>query len=105
MNHQKPWTNEEDLFLVNNYETMSNEELSEKLGRTKGAILKRANLLVLNREYVYACYEGDDIVFTGRKQECADYWNVKKSTIDYYISDAYKKRIEGKNNRRVVERI
>ncbi len=32
----RKWTEEEENFLINNYSTMTDEELGEKLSRTKG---------------------------------------------------------------------
>src|SRR5699024_2235028 len=105
MNHQKPWTNEEDLFLVNNYETMSNEELASELKRTAPAIDGRMNVLYLKRETLYILYDDGQAVFTGNKKECASFWELKISSIDYYASPSYKNRIKNRPNRRMAVRI
>lgn len=99
------WTNEEDLFLVENYEDMTNKELADELGRTDNAVGTRMQILGLKRIYLYACYEGENNVFTGTKKECAEYWDVKVETISFYNTQTYKRRIKGKHNSKVVVRI
>src|SRR5699024_10914218 len=87
---RKPWTNEEDLFLAENYEYMTNRELAEKLGRTKGAVSKRLSLLHFKRgEAIYAYYKGDKYQRSGTLKGLAEHYGVKEETIYYYTSEAY----------------
>lgn len=87
------WTNEEDLFLAENYEDMTNSELAEKLGRTKAAVSKRLNILYLKRDKaIYAYYKGDEYQRSGTLDELAEHYGVKKGTIRFYTSETYEKR-------------
>src|SRR5699024_6685922 len=87
------WTNEEDLFLAENCEYMTNKELAEKLGRTEGAVANRLNLLFLKRcSTIYAYYKGDEYQRSGTIKELAEYYGVKEGTIRYYASPTYAKR-------------
>lgn len=50
----KQWTNEEIIFLKENYKTMTYKQLSEKLDRTKAAIDLKINRLGLKKDkYTY----------------------------------------------------
>jgi len=98
---RKPWTNEEDLFLAENYEDMTNDELAEKLNRTNGAVRNRMNVLFLERnEPVYAYYKGDEYERSGTLDELAEHYGVKRETIRFYTSEVYRKR---KSRIRVVK--
>src|SRR5699024_8708399 len=90
---RKPWTNEEDLFLAENYEDMTNDELAEKLNRTNGAVRNRMDVLFLERsEAVYAYYKGDEYQRSGTAKELAEHYGVKKETIYYYTPEAYARK-------------
>jgi hypothetical protein len=49
MNKGRSWTEEEDLFLIENYPTMLTREIAEKLGRSMKAINTRAMRLGLTK--------------------------------------------------------
>lgn len=42
---------------------------------------------------IYAIYKGEELLFTGTMQECADYFQVKKEYITYLCCPANLKRI------------
>lgn len=55
---------------------------------------------------IYALYKGEEYITDGTKQELAEYLNVEKKTISFYLSPTYKKRGRGeKGNRKCVVRI
>jgi len=46
---RKPWTQADDEFIQNNYQTMKNRQLGERLDRTESAVWARLNKLQLKR--------------------------------------------------------
>lgn len=104
----KSWTEEEDAYLEENYEFETNEELAEQLDRTAGGVMSRLRRLELKREVLYALYDGDENVFTGTKEECAEYWNIKTETVQWYATVSYAERVSKSvdpDNRRMVVRV
>ena len=59
----------------------------------------------MSAEAVFALYRGDKFVDMGTKKELAERHNVKPTTIGFYATPAYKKRIIGKQNVFVAIRI
>lgn len=52
---------------------------------------------------IYALYKGEEYLYSGTKEELANYLGVKVRTIDFYISPTYSKRGKGiKGNRKKV---
>ena len=47
------WTEQEIKFLLNNYKDMDNKELSEKLGRSKSAVINKLHQQGIKRECKY----------------------------------------------------
>ncbi|MBK2004172.1 hypothetical protein JI641_14405 [Listeria ivanovii subsp. londoniensis] len=50
----------------------------------------------------YAMYKGDDLLIIGTLTELADFKNVTRDTILFYMSNAYKKRV-GENGQIVIK--
>lgn len=99
---RRPWTNEEDKFLAENYMDMTNDELAEKLGRTNGAIRRRLHTLFLKRgESIYAYYKGDEYQRSGTAKELAKYYGVKEETIRFYTTPVYAKRVAKNGHKRI----
>lgn len=46
---------------------------------------------------MYAIYYGDQFIDLGTKKELADKYNIKTSTINFYMSPAHRKRTEEKS--------
>lgn len=104
----KAWTVREHIYLQENHEMMTVEELAEELDRSYGSVrnkLQKLNIKALGSMKEYALYQGEDIVFIGTKKECAEYWGVKESSITFMATPSHRKRIEGKPNRRLVEKL
>ena len=53
----------------------------------------------------YAIYKGEQLLYTGTKDECAAYLNVNPETILFYTYPSYRKRIKKCNNRVYVIRL
>ncbi|MBK1994964.1 hypothetical protein JI640_03335 [Listeria ivanovii subsp. londoniensis] len=51
---------------------------------------------------VYAMYQGDDLLIIGTLTELAEFRNVTRDTILFYMSNAYKKRV-GENGLCVIK--
>lgn len=51
---------------------------------------------------IYALYKGDTWLTDGTKQQLADYLKVRVSTINFYISPTYRKRVKGTNHYEVI---
>lgn len=51
-----------------------------------------------NKKWVYALYKGDDCLAIGTKDEIAKQMGVKKTTLDFLRTKAYKKVVENRNN-------
>lgn len=85
------------------------EEIARELGVTEKAIRLRAYKLKISlkvkADHEYCLYKGDEMIFMGTIPEIAKHWGVSEDTIRFYATPRYKKRIEGKNNRVVVEKI
>lgn len=95
----KPWTNDEDKYLNDNYADTSSHELAEELNRTVSSVRNRSVLLFLRKnKKMYAYYKGDEHIITGTISEVADYVGVKKKTIGFYCSQSHRKRFENSNN-------
>ncbi|WP_271005466.1 hypothetical protein [Listeria seeligeri] len=50
----------------------------------------------------YALYKGDELLLIGTLTELADFKNVTRDTILFYMSNAYKKRV-GENGQIVIK--
>ncbi|MBF2390481.1 hypothetical protein IA525_06980 [Listeria seeligeri] len=50
----------------------------------------------------YAMYKGDELLLIGTLTELAEFKNVTRDTILFYMSSAYKKRV-GENGLRVIK--
>lgn len=50
----------------------------------------------------YAIYQGEEFLFEGTAQECADYLGIKVTTVRFLNSNAYKKRTKNSKNPRVA---
>lgn len=87
-----PWTNDEDLYLLNNYEDMNNRELAKKLDRTVKATEARLHVLGLKRENIFAAYKGEDYITSGTVKEIAEELGIKENTVMFYSSPAHEKR-------------
>lgn len=104
----KSWTNEEDLFLQDNYKKMNDTQLCDALKRTKSSIRQRRNILGFTRhdstqKKQYALYKGENLLRIGTINEIAKAEGVKPETIRFYKNPSYKKRREnGKSYREVV---
>ena len=55
-----------------------------------------------NSRWVYALYKGDECLAIGTKAEISKQMGVKKNTLDYYRTKAYKKRVESRKNKHKV---
>lgn len=104
---RRPWTNEEDEFLMENYKTMNDSMLSKKLERSREAIRKRRSTLGFLRRDVrggqYALYKGDTLLHIGTVNEIAEIEGVKPETIRFYKNPTYKRRrAKSKNYRELV---
>lgn len=47
----------------------------------------------------FAIYKGEEFLFIGTAQECAEHLNVKTDTIRYYASPAYLRKLERRKAR------
>ena len=56
-----------------------------------------------SKRAIYAIYKGEDLLFTGTVEQCAEELGVKPRTIKFYVTQTYKKRIS--DNGRAVYRI
>lgn len=57
---------------------------------------------------LYAAYKGDDFLAIGTLKELADRLSVRKETIIYYATPAYRKRVlesKNPNDRMIVIRV
>ena len=50
----------------------------------------------------YAIYQGEEFLYEGTAQECADYLNIQVTTVRFLNSNAYKKRIKNSKNAKVA---
>ena len=55
----KRWTNEEDLFVKNNYGNMTCSEIGERLMRTKMSVRKRLEFIGLSKSPNKYSYKKD----------------------------------------------
>ena len=55
-----------------------------------------------NREKLYSVYKGDNFIMTGSWYEVMERLNITPSTLKYYLSKSYLKRIKKKNNKRLI---
>lgn len=101
----KAWTMKDIIFLQDNYEDMTNQELADKLDRSYKVISNKLYELGLRRTSEFILYEGDELKFTGTQQECADYWGVKINTINYYAAESYHKRIKDKPHMKMAVKL
>lgn len=51
----------------------------------------------------YAIYKGDEFLYMGTAEECAKKFNVKRKTVYYWNTKAYKKRIANRPKAKVAE--
>lgn len=59
------------------------------------------------RRKIYAIYKGEDFIFEGTSKECAEYLNIKIKTVQFYNTQAYKRRWQtkkknGKERNRII---
>lgn len=57
--------------------------------------------MIKRKDRLYALYHGDEFIDIGSKEYLASILNVKRETINFYLSESYKKR-EDLTNRYVV---
>lgn len=51
-----------------------------------------------------AVYKGDEFLFTGTIQECAEHFDVRQETIRYYLTPAYAKKLaKRKRSRKAIQ--
>lgn len=53
----------------------------------------------------YAVYKDDEFICEGTKEECAEFINVKPSTIHFMSTPAYKKRSDEGNYHLIVIKV
>lgn len=89
----KEWTMKEIQFLRDNEETMTQEEISERLGRSKAAVRNQAlrqGLTILTDSYFklykqdYALYNGEELVTIGTIAEIAEHVGKSFKTVAYW---------------------
>ena len=83
----KAWTKEELEFLINNYQTMTANEIANKLGRTKCAVQLKANRIGLKLEDKY---HYDKNYFENISSPNQAYW------LGFFYADGYV--VKGKTN-------
>lgn len=79
------WTQEEKQFLCEHYSDYSFEELSKRLGRTKGTIKRAAHLLGLKRFDIYWTPEEEQWLIDNynkySRKECAEYLGFTDASV------------------------
>jgi len=92
------WTDEEDYFLEDNLNKLTNREMAERLNRSVKAIKTRLSLRGLRRntvcERVYALYDGDDFIAIGSLKELAERTDKKIDTLRAYATRSGAKRMK-----------
>jgi hypothetical protein len=53
---------------------------------------------IKKNNHIYAIYKGEEFLFVGSKEECAEYLNVKPFTIYFMSSPTYRKRRANSKN-------
>lgn len=81
---KKFWSLENDKFLIENHQKMSNDELAEIMGITKNWILRRVNMLEISTTRKWEQYEDKYLIENASNlslQELADKLNRSKTAI------------------------
>lgn len=55
-----------------------------------------------NKPKVYAMYKGDKFIDIGTKAQLAVKYNIRYETMTYYLSNAYKKRLEKRDSKDAI---
>lgn len=103
--HQ-PWTMKEVQFLEKNHMAMNIQKLSEALKRKELTVVSFCNRMgysYYREKEEYAFYKGDSLLKIGTVQEIADYMGVKTSSIFYYGTPTYQKRVKGGKGRSLIK--
>ena len=96
MQHYKQWTEDEVVFLVENYQKYNNKVIAKKLGRTQDSIRKMMNKMHLKRVPKYKKAKAE--IKKGRKSKIfsvADAFRYGKT-----ISDKKKREKKREQNRK-----
>lgn len=93
---RRPWTSEEERFVVDNAYRLSDDEIAKKLKRTLDSVkTKRIRLGVLKpkkRKGIYEVVRGYQVLATGTLEECAKQLNVSIGTVRNYAKPSFWKR-------------
>lgn len=50
----------------------------------------------------FAVYKGDEFQFIGTFEECAQRMGIKEQTFYYYLTDAYKRKVEKRGTKNPI---
>ena len=50
-------------------------------------------------KWEYAMYKGDELLAMGTKEEICEQLGIKRQTLDYYRTNAYKERVKNRKNK------
>lgn len=88
----KPWTEEQEQFLLDHHEEMSNIELGEKLNKSRNAIYGKKRRMGLSNRALYEVSKGYETLAIGTAKECARKLSVDINTIYYYATETNLRR-------------
>ncbi len=101
------WSEEDIKILKSMYAKKKRiAEIAIVLGRTEGAVRKRANSLNIRktkerpRDEVcdYAIYKGDEFIFLGTLEECCDFMEMEKKQVRNLCRPSHVKRADATVN-------
>lgn len=107
---RKAWTVKEiELLKELAAQGKDRYEIAETLGRSYSSIKNKIwdlDIKVVNhnrhKDKIYAVYKKDQYVTSGTVEELADYLNVKRHTVTFYLSNVHLRRTS-ENAIRLVE--
>ncbi len=59
----------------------------------------------MRKSKIYALYKGEDCLGIGTIKELAEQLNIKATTLRFYMTPTYKKRVKDEIDRRVLIRV
>lgn len=101
------WSDEEIKTLKSMYSDKKRiSEIAIALGRTEGAVRKRAHSLNIRKTKEkprgevcdYAIYKGDEFIFLGTLEECCDFMEMEKKQIRNLCRPSHIKRADSTVN-------
>lgn len=88
------WTEKRLKYVIDYWRLISSDKIGRKINKTSKEVTDKAKELQIDELYQreFAIYHGDEFLCYGTLEHCAQYLNVKVSTVEFMRSKQYQER-------------